>query len=137
MPAARVRTSRALMGIDRRDHRAVYGLLDIVVQASSTFPEGASRVPLEAMAFGRPVVATDIVGNRESVVNKQTGLLVPIGNPWELAEATLMLLNNREMARAYGEQGRRRAAICFSPQTQADQMASIYDDVLRSQEAGC
>ena len=109
----------------------VYGALDIVVQASSTFPEGLSRVVLEAMAFSKAVIATDIVGNREAVVPQETGLLVKPGSAEALAEAIVALVRDPERAARYGAQGRARAAARFSVQVCAARMRELYDEVFR------
>lgn len=111
------------------DARALYGSVDLVVQASTTFPEGASRILLEAMAFGRPVVATDIVGNREAVRHQQTGLLAPAGDADALAEAIAMLLQYPDVARRYGEQGRRHVAEHFSLRAHVQMIQQIYVDL--------
>ena len=65
---------------------AAYMLADVVVSAS-TDPEGFGRVIVEAQAMGRPVVATDHGGARETVVPGETGWLVPPRDPAALAAA--------------------------------------------------
>ncbi len=62
-----------------------YMLADVVVSAS-TEPEGFGRVAVEAQAMGRPVIATDIGGSKETVVPGQTGWLVPPNDPDMLAK---------------------------------------------------
>jgi len=69
-----------------RDMPAAYMLADVVVSAS-TDPEGFGRVVTEAQAMGKPVIATDHGGARETVLEGQTGWLVPPGDPAALAEA--------------------------------------------------
>ena len=64
---------------DCRDMPAAYMLADVVVSAS-TDPEGFGRVIVEAQAMGRPVIATDHGGARETVVPGSTGWLVPPGD---------------------------------------------------------
>jgi len=108
------------------DATALYRSLDIVAQASSTFPEGLSMVPLEAMAHGRAVIATDIVGNRESVVHGETGLLVPPGNAQALAEAMLTLVRDQGLLQRYGTQGRRRVEAYFSRHAEAERITHLY-----------
>ena len=113
------------------DVRTIYGALDVVVQASSTFPEGASRVVLEAMACGRPVIATDIVGNRGAVIHQETGLLVPPGNAHALADAILTLVADTQLAARYGAAGRRRAAEVFSLEVHGRNMVTLYESLLK------
>jgi glycosyltransferase involved in cell wall biosynthesis len=68
------------------DIAAAYSLAAVVV-APSVKPEGFGRIPVEAQAMGRPVVASDIGGFRETIVNGVTGLLVPAGDAQSLAAA--------------------------------------------------
>jgi len=69
-----------------RDMPAAYMLADVVVSAS-TDPEAFGRVVTEAQAMGKPVIATDHGGARETVLEGQTGWLVPPGDPDALARA--------------------------------------------------
>jgi glycosyltransferase involved in cell wall biosynthesis len=71
---------------DCHDMPAAYMLADVVVSAS-TDPEGFGRIIVEAQAMGRPVVATDHGGARETIVPGATGWLVPAHNPAALAAA--------------------------------------------------
>jgi glycosyltransferase involved in cell wall biosynthesis len=69
-----------------RDMPAAYMLADVVVSASRQ-PEGFGRVVVEAQAMGRPVLATDHGGARETIVPGITGWLVPPRDPGALAAA--------------------------------------------------
>jgi glycosyltransferase involved in cell wall biosynthesis len=89
---------------DCRDMAAAFMLADVVVSASSE-PEGFGRVAVEAQAMGRPVVATDHGGSRETVLPGVTGWLVPPGDRGELA-------------RAVGE------ALALTPEARAEMAAS-------------
>jgi glycosyltransferase involved in cell wall biosynthesis len=73
------------------DMAAAYSMATVVV-APSLVPEGFGRVPVEAQAMGRPVVASDLGGFRETVVDGVTGLLVPPGDSDKLAEAVAAAL---------------------------------------------
>jgi glycosyltransferase involved in cell wall biosynthesis len=66
---------------DCRDMAAAYMLADVVVSAS-TDPEAFGRIAVEASAMGRPVIATDHGGARETVQAGETGWLVPPGDSW-------------------------------------------------------
>jgi glycosyltransferase involved in cell wall biosynthesis len=68
------------------DMPAAYSVATVVV-APSLVPEGFGRVPVEAQAMGRPVIATDLGGFRETVIDGVTGLLVPPGDAGRLASA--------------------------------------------------
>lgn len=68
------------------DMPAAYMLASVVVSAS-TDPEGFGRVPVEAQAMGRPIVASDHGGAQETIKRGETGWLVPPSNPEMLAKA--------------------------------------------------
>jgi glycosyltransferase involved in cell wall biosynthesis len=80
--------------------------------------EGFAVAPLEAMASGLPVVATDVSGVRDLLPRGETdgGLIVPPENPQALAGALLRLLRDPALARSLGERARRRVEKHFSLQ---------------------
>jgi glycosyltransferase involved in cell wall biosynthesis len=86
---------------------------------------------LEAMSVARPVVATDVGGVSEVVVDGETGWLVPPNRITEMDEALVFLARNRWQAAQLGEAGRRRQRRLFS----VDTMASEYARLLA--ELGC
>jgi glycosyltransferase involved in cell wall biosynthesis len=71
--------------------------------------EGMPRTIIEAMMMALPVVATDIRGSREEVVDSETGLIVPQRNPKALINAIEQLYNDKEKAKVMGKAGRKRA----------------------------
>jgi glycosyltransferase involved in cell wall biosynthesis len=75
--------------------------------------DGSLSVALEAMAVSRPVVASRLPGLAEVVLDGQTGILVPPGQPVELARHTRPLLESAELRRRLGEAGRQRAVEHF------------------------
>ena len=90
----------------------IVAALAIYVQASAA-EEGTSNAILEAMACGRPVVATDIGGNREVVESGRTGVIVPARDPERLARAILDLLADPARLDAMGEAGARAVRARF------------------------
>jgi len=90
---------------------------DIFALASTTDDNGASdvfpTVILEAMASARPVVSTTLAGIPESVVDKETGLLVPAGESGLFADALEMLGRDPELRARYGAAGRVRVEQHF------------------------
>jgi glycosyltransferase involved in cell wall biosynthesis len=92
--------------------------------------EGMSNGLLEAMAAGRPVVATRVGGNPEVVVDGESGLLVPPKDPQALADAVLRLLRDRELAGRLGEAARRRVASEFTLEQMVQRLETLYDDLL-------
>ena len=96
----------------RRDVERLVRAGDVFVQASHF--EGLPNAVLEAMALGRPVVATDVGGTRELVVEGQTGYLVPARNPQVLADRLAAMLADPARRDAMGAAGRARAEAHFS-----------------------
>jgi len=86
---------------NRGDIPAILALSDVFVMPS--YSEGTSMALLEAMAASKPIVATDIPGNRSVLKQEHNGLLVPPGNPEKLADAIFFLLNHPQIAAEYGK----------------------------------
>lgn len=112
----------------RHDVPRVLAALDVVVIPSRQEP--LSRVALEALALGVPVVATAVGGMAEIVEHARTGLLVPAGDVRALAAAIERLLADRALAARVRERGPDRVSTCFNPQRQALAIRSIYDRIL-------
>ncbi|PSB16452.1 glycosyltransferase family 1 protein [filamentous cyanobacterium Phorm 46] len=92
---------------NRQDIPELLGLLNIFTLPTFTH-EGLPRSIVEAMSMGLPVVATDIRGCREAVVNGETGLIVAPEDSEKLAKALGILLSNPDLRQAYGKAGRHR-----------------------------
>ncbi len=114
----------------REDMPRVMSNMDIVVLPSTTHQEGFSRVILEAMASSKPVVATAIGGNPEAVEDGTTGLLVPPGDPYQLAKALLELLKDAKKRKQMGEAGRARAEALYSIENTVISIEKIYEEIL-------
>lgn len=91
---------------------SLYSAFDVVIAPSDE--EGLGRVPLEAMAASRPVIAMRAGGPVETMVHGETGLLVPPQDPEALAAATIELARDRALRRRLGEAGRRRIEERFT-----------------------
>jgi glycosyltransferase involved in cell wall biosynthesis len=89
---------------------------------------------LEAMRAGLPVIVTDVGGNREAVIDGETGFLVPQGSIEALTLALLKLTQSAELRAAMGRAARRRFVQNFAFEHQLQQTVHLYYDVL--QEAG-
>ncbi len=107
----------------RRNVPEILAASDIVVQVSKR--EGLPRAVMEAMAAGKPVVATDVRGNRDLVEHGITGLLVKLGDTGGLAKALLHLINNPELRKQMGEAGREKIQD-YSLDRVIQEMAEIY-----------
>jgi glycosyltransferase involved in cell wall biosynthesis len=111
------------------DVPAALAAMDVVVCASLR-GEGLTGAIREAMAMGRPVVSTDVAGNRELVVPEETGLLVPPGEPAALARAVEKILNNPELAAGYAERGRQRVMELCAEDVRLAHAENIYRRLL-------
>jgi glycosyltransferase involved in cell wall biosynthesis len=86
-----------------------------------------SNALLEAMACGIPIVATDLIGNREVMgEDGQAGRLVPPGDPAALAEAIETLLASTSLRRVLGTAARAVAEKRFDIQRVVTQYVSLY-----------
>ena len=110
-----------------------------VLQAADIFvlpshEEGMSLSLLEAMAAGRPVVASDIPGNRAIVSSGVEGLLTPLGDVPKLAEAIIQMFNDPHRGR-FGEAGRKLVAEKFSLQQCAAKHLELLESMASVREA--
>jgi glycosyltransferase involved in cell wall biosynthesis len=112
----------------RNDTCKVMSSSSVVVCASSyeSFPQAT----LEALALGRPVVATSVGGIPELIRDGETGLLVAPGNADSMADAILRLLNDPDLARRLGGAGRALIAKTYSMDKQAGDLAALYREAL-------
>jgi glycosyltransferase involved in cell wall biosynthesis len=111
------------------DMPAAYLLADVVVSAS-TDPEGFGRVMVEAQAMGRPVIATDHGGARETLLEGETGWLVPPGDPEALAArlATALTLDARAR-KAMAERAIAHARFNFGKDLMCARTLAVYDEL--------
>ena len=114
----------------RQDIPRVLAMLDVFVLPSLS--EGLSMAILEAMIAGKPVVATQVGGNPELVIDGETGFLVPPRDSQALASSVVTLLTNRQQAAQYAERGKHRAEGQFSLGTMVSSYQSLYAECLRS-----
>jgi len=113
------------MGKTNEPERA-YNLADVVAMSSLTeaFPFAA----IEAMACGKPVIATDVGGTREAIDG--CGILVRSRNPPELARAIVKLLNDKPLRTRLGEAALKRARDKFELSASANQYRMLYEELL-------
>jgi len=109
----------------RSDVPELLSLLDVFVLPSLS--EGLSMALLEAMAAGKPVVATRVGGNPEAVVDGDTGFLIDAESPESISDRVVRLLRDKAQAARMGERGRRRAHEKFSFRATVDQYQRYYE----------
>ncbi len=114
----------------RQDIPRILGVIDVFVLPSLS--EGLSMAILEAMIVGKPVVATQVGGNPELVLNGETGFLVPPKDSQALTSSVVTLLTNRQQAAEFSERGKYRAEGQFSLRTMVRAYESLYDECLES-----
>jgi glycosyltransferase involved in cell wall biosynthesis len=112
----------------RGDVASVLAEIDLFVLPS--FWEGFGLVLLEAMAAGRPVVASAVGPIPEVVVDGVTGLLVPPGDPGALAAAIVRLLTDPELAEALGRAGQARVEAEFGLDTMVARTQALYEELV-------
>lgn len=93
--------------------------------------EGFPNVVMEAAAMGVPVVGAKAIGTIDAIVDGQTGTLVRIGNVSELTAALEQYMNDAELARQHGENGRQRVTADFSQASIWDGLQKCYEDNIR------
>ena len=121
--AARVR----FLGM-RRDVPALLAAADLLAHPSTQ--EGFCNALIEAMAAARPVVTTDVGGNREAVVDGETGVIVPTRDAGRLAAAIIAVLEQPDRGASWGRAGRRRVAERFQRSRMVPQYEALYDELL-------
>lgn len=91
-----------------------------------------SRPAMEAFAFGKPVVGSDVEGMDEIIDHGLNGLLFEKNNPKKLAEAINYLAAHPEKGRAFGENGRKKAMKVFSPEVNTAKVEEIYNSLMKN-----
>jgi glycosyltransferase involved in cell wall biosynthesis len=117
----------------RDDVPRLLAAADILVLPSSY--EGLPNIVLEAMRFRKPVVAATAPGTTELVVDKETGLLVPIGNPTELTRALRTLIRDPAPRIHLGAAGRQRVEEHFTARAMIDHYADLYEQLVHAKKS--
>jgi len=120
----------------RDDIREILSCSDVVVIPSLVEP--FSLVAVEAMAAGKPVVATRSGGPAEIVIDQETGILVPVNDPYSMAQAVIKLFANSASMRAMGKNGARRFLKVFRYEEYIQRFDRLIEEVLaQPQENAC
>jgi glycosyltransferase involved in cell wall biosynthesis len=126
---ARIDAGGGIVAIPFQPHIAPYYLaMDLFVLP--THREGFPNTVLEAQAAGRPVVTTTATGAVDSIVDGETGVLVPVGDSQALADAISQILANSELARRLGGAGRERVEREFRQEVVWGELVKLYRALL-------
>jgi glycosyltransferase involved in cell wall biosynthesis len=107
------------------DVRNAYAQCHIAVLAS--YREGLPKTLLEAASCGRPIVTTDVPGCREVVQNNENGLLVPAKDSTALANALIILSQDKALCLKMGQAGRKRIETYFADSLIHQQILRLYN----------
>ena len=109
-----------------------YSLADVIV-SSSVEPEAFGRVSVEAQAMGKPIIASDIGGSKETVVNKKTGFLYNHDDPRELAKSlnTVIQLSSDEL-KSIGNEGRKNIIKKFDVEIMCQSNLKEYKKLIKN-----
>jgi len=113
--------------------RSAYDQSDVVLNTS--FSEGLSNALLEAIAAGRPVLASDISGNREPVLGdregREAGCLFDPHDSDDFVRKAIGLIDNESLRQAFGNAARLRKNTSPSPENEADGLIAAYREAIR------
>ena len=109
-----------------------YSLADTVVSASIE-PEAFGRVAVEAQSMGKPIIASNIGGSKETIINKKTGFLYEFQDPRELAKIlnTVIQLSQEEL-KSIGNEGRKNIIKKFDVEAMCDTNLNEYKKLLKN-----
>jgi glycosyltransferase involved in cell wall biosynthesis len=116
------------------DLRPLYELVDLALLPSRD--EGLSQALLEAMALGKPIIASAVPGNAFAIHDGENGLLRPLNDPSSWAQAIDLLLTDGAAARRLGSAARVTARKRFALETTVARTAGLYREVLQGLPAG-
>ena len=109
-----------------------YSLADVVVSASIE-PEAFGRVSVEAQSMGKPIIASNIGGSKETIINKKTGFLYKYDDPRELAKSlnTVIQLSPDEL-KFMGIEGRKNISKKFDVETMCQSNLKEYKRLIKN-----
>ena len=97
----------------------------------SMSPESFGLVGIEAMSFGRPVVAFDVGGPREWLIDGETGFIVKRGDVLELSRRISQLLGDTETSRSMGFKGRERVNKLYRKGAHTEKILAVYEEAIQ------
>jgi glycosyltransferase involved in cell wall biosynthesis len=118
----------------RSDMPELYALMDVV--ALPSYREGFPRSLMEAAAMSKPVVASDVSGCRQAVVEGENGYLVPVKDAAALASKIKLLLDDAALAARLGARGRALAEERFDVEKVIERLRGFYEELLKRKLPG-
>ena len=118
----------------RKDVPRVLAAFDLFAQPSHR--EGLSISNIEAMAAGKPIVATAIPGNREQIFHEETGLLAPAQAPAELGKAIARMIADPDLAATLGAAAQEYAKCHFDTRLMVERNLEVYDHLTSRGQSG-
>ena len=114
-----------------REMPLAYSLADVVVSASVE-PEAFGRVAVESQSMGKPIIASNIGGSKETILNKKSGFLYKHDDPRELAKNlnTVIQLNQEEL-KLMGNEGRKNVTKKFDVEAMCDSNLREYKKLIK------
>ena len=112
----------------REDVPRILSLFDVLLLPSLN--EGMGRVLAEAMALGKPIVASNAGGIPDLVIHGKNGFLVPPQNPEELAKHIQLLLENKDRREKMGRAGKEMASG-FTHEAMVQKIAHLYEELMK------
>ena len=109
-----------------------YDAADIYV--STSLSDGTSASLMEALAMKKPVIVTDIPGNREWIKDYENGLLIPTSNPVILAEKILELINNPSLGEKLKRNGYHLIETHINWKKNSNVLISVIKNLLRDRK---
>ena len=116
--------------VDETELIEYYKSSDVVVLPSTTVQEGFGMVLIEGNACGKPVIGTKIGGIQYVIKDGETGLLVPPKNPDALAGAIIKLLNDEDLAKMMGGNGRRLVEERYTWKRTVEMTEAVYKEAI-------
>ena len=115
----------------RMDMPSVFASCDLVVDASWA-GTGITGTIREAMAMGKPVIATNAGGNDELLSSPEVGWLVPVRDHAALTRAIVEVIENPERAAAVGHRARQHVIDGFSKERRINRLQGLYEEILQA-----
>ena len=107
-------------------------LADVVVSASIE-PEAFGRVAVEAQAMGKPIIASNLGGSKETVLNKKSGFLYKHDDPRDLAKSLNTVIQlSQDKLKSMGNEGRKNITKKYDVETMCDSNLKEYIKLLKN-----